>query len=390
MATYAHAANPEVLRWARERTGRTLEEVADILKKEASVIAAWESKDDETAPAYGQLEKLAESVYKLPLAVFFFPSPPAERLPDPEFRTLPTEEIEALPPDTRFAIREASAVQESLRELTGGENPAPALVFEDLLPTSGESVQAFCNRLREYLGVDLETQVAWKKDDDAFKAWRSTVESRGVFVLKRSFKDDEFSGFCLRDKTFPVICINNGDTFTRQSFTLFHELAHILLDVNGVTKRNDSYLAALPNKWRNVEVRCNRIAAELLVPSQDLSTQLGLAEDPKEAVQELASRYNVSREVVMRRLLDRDLVSQEEYEECAAEWNSQRGRGRGGDSGGGNYYATTAAYLGDGFLNVAFSAYHEGRCSLPELAEHLHVKAQNIGKLEATFVGRRE
>jgi transcriptional regulator with XRE-family HTH domain len=101
--------NPEILVWARKRSGQTIEEVAASLGKEASVIQSWEA--GEAAPTYVQLEKLAYSVFRRPLALFFFPAPPDEPDPHQSFRTLPDFEIEELSAETRFRICQARAMQ---------------------------------------------------------------------------------------------------------------------------------------------------------------------------------------------------------------------------------------------------------------------------------------
>src|SRR5262245_8927516 len=118
MAAMLKSVNPDVLRWARERSGRTIDEVAASLKKESTIIERWESSESDDAPTYGQLEKLAYELYKCPLAVFFFPEPPNEPDAQGDFRLLPGEEVDRFAPDTRFAIRQAVALQESLRELS--------------------------------------------------------------------------------------------------------------------------------------------------------------------------------------------------------------------------------------------------------------------------------
>ena len=50
--------------------------------------------------------------------------------------------------------------------------------------------------------------------------------------------------------------------------------------------------------------------------------------------------------------------------------------------GGGNYYNTRAVCLGYRFMELAFSKYHQGQCSIEELAEHLNVKIKNLPELE--------
>jgi Zn-dependent peptidase ImmA (M78 family) len=102
-------------------------------------------------------------------------------------------------------------------------------------------------------------------------------------------------------------------------------------------------------------------------------------------VKAVATRYRVSREVILRRLLDRELVTEATYEAKARAWSQEYLDSRA-ELSGGNYYATQATYLGPSFLHLAFTQFHAGAVSLPELADHLGVKARLIPRLEA-FVG---
>src|SRR5580765_6314911 len=122
--------NPAMLVWARERSGQTIEEVASALGKDVSIVRGWETGNG--APTYVQLEKLAYSIFRRPLALFFFPMPPAEPEPEQSFRTLPEFEVEELSPETRFRIRQARAMQLSFAELAGPSNPAPRQILRDL------------------------------------------------------------------------------------------------------------------------------------------------------------------------------------------------------------------------------------------------------------------
>ena len=122
MALQVTGIKPKILRWARERAGLTLDDVAHSFDKDADEIASWES--GASAPTYVQLERLAYSLYKRPVAIFFMPEPPNEIEPERFFRTLPEFELNNLSSDTRYAIRYAAAQKISLEELTGGRNPA--------------------------------------------------------------------------------------------------------------------------------------------------------------------------------------------------------------------------------------------------------------------------
>ena len=77
MAEYINGINPDILKWARERSGYTVEAIATFLKKDASIVNDWEL--GERAPTYIQLEKLADK-YKRPIAIFFFLNLPKNRI----------------------------------------------------------------------------------------------------------------------------------------------------------------------------------------------------------------------------------------------------------------------------------------------------------------------
>jgi len=251
MPDRATAVNPKILSWARERAGFSLPDVAARLGKAETVIAEWEKGHQ--APTFRQLGQIAEQLYKRPLALFFFPSPPDEEDPTTQFRTLPASEIDALAPDTRYALREAIAFQESIHEFTGGNNPAAALITRDIGPT-GDDPDQLAARVRAYLGVSLETQSSWSNAEDAFKHWRRSIEGSGVFVFKRAFKQSDIFGFCIHDNTLPLIVINNSTAHSRQVFTVFHELAHLLYSVSGITKQDTSYIDQLAGPPHDIEV----------------------------------------------------------------------------------------------------------------------------------------
>ncbi|MGH7553950.1 MAG: ImmA/IrrE family metallo-endopeptidase, partial [Longimicrobiales bacterium] len=297
-------------------------------------------------------------------------------------------EFEKLAADTRYAIRQGYAWQESLRELTNRRNPAERLITRLLSAAPGDDVVALAAHVREALGVTLDEQRSWNGREEAFKQWRNVIEGAGVFVFKRSFEQRNISGFSLDDPEFPIIVINNTTAHSRQTFTLCHELAHLVFDVSGITQVDDSYIRRLNGRGRSIEVACNQFAAELLFPEASFPWHLFHAsEDLMATVSDVADDYGVSREAVLRRLLDRGIVDQATYLSFAQQWTDeyleQRGRTKGG-----NFYATQAAYLGENFLNLAFGLYRAGRVTRPELAEHLGVKARNLDRLEEFLLTR--
>jgi Zn-dependent peptidase ImmA (M78 family)/transcriptional regulator with XRE-family HTH domain len=385
VANFAEGVNADILRWARERAGFSLEDIADAFSKDVSAISEWE--EGTTVPTYNQLEVLAYRYYKRPIALFFFPVPPEEIDAREEFRTLPDFEIARLEPDTRHAIREGLAMRQAILELTDGKNPASRQVSEDLALSPHQPLAEATRQLRDYLGISIQDQSEWSGKTAALHNWREIVQGVGVFVFKRSFKQHDVSGFSLASPQFPLIYISNSTAKSRQIFTLFHELAHILLHSSGITKTDTSYIDSLSGQNRSIEVFCNSFAGEFLVPSEDFNARFDLNQDPETAADQLSSFYNVSREVILRRLLDLGIVTQHYYEQMAALWADEFEEARGAESGG-NYYATIAAYLGDQFMKLAFSKYYEGRLSVEQLAGYLNVKARNIDGLERQMLRR--
>lgn len=376
--------NPKVLEWARRQAGLSLTEVAERLKKDPAMIKSWESGN--SAPTYSQLETLAYKVFKRPVALFFFPEPPDEPGPERSFRTLPTPEASGLNVDTRYKLREARAFQLFLYELNGNQNPAERRIFDDITVSSRDSASEAARSVREYLGVEVEARSQFPSVAEWFKECRERIEDAGVYVFKNSFKEKEVSGFCLYDPVFPIIYINNSTAAARQVFTLFHELAHILLHISGVTKLDDEYINVLADEEKRIELFCNRFAAEVLVPEEDFQIRVGQLPPDLDLVNDLAQVYKVSRETVLRRFLDRGRIPSSVYEELTEKWNKEfesRSKGSGGD-----YYATRASYLGDKYMGLAFGRYHQGVVSEQRLAEMLGVKARNIPNLEQQYLRR--
>lgn len=371
---------PTVLRWARQSIGLSVSDVAAKLKRPIEEIEAWET--GKSAPTYAQLEKLAYQVCKRPLAVFFLPAPPEETTPEREFRTLPYVDLSSLAVDTHMQIRRAHAYQLALQELFDGRNPSERCIWRQLHLSREAPMVPQAQAIRESLGVSLETQCAWKDDDLALKHWRAAIENVGIFIFKAPFKQKEISGFCLLDKNFPVIYINNSTPKTRQIFSLLHELAHLLFSVNGLSKLDKSYIDQLPKAEKQIEQFCNAVAAEVLMPASDFEQQTRSLPANIERLDDaqfssLANRYGISREAILRRLLDQGRVSQRFYEQQAKVWASQQKPGSGG-----NWYASQNTYLSDRFAKEVVSRHYRNQLSVEQAAELLGIKAKNFSGIE--------
>lgn len=367
--------NPLLLVWARERAGLSAEEAAQKFRRWSD----WEAGN--AFPTYPQLEQLSDAL-KVPIAVFFFPEPPELPSINETFRTLPEEALDELPSRMRMLLRKAKAMQLNLADLTDGRNPADHMITRDLAFPASVDIAEMAAVVREYLGVTLQDQIAWRTPDEALKGWRTALLEAGVFVFKDAFRLEGYSGFCLFDDEFPIIYVNNTATKTRQIFTCLHELAHLIFHTSGIDTAQDGYIARLVGDARQIEIACNSFAGQFLVPEAAFE-QAMVGRDSSETTAELlAARFNVSREVIFRRLLDRGQVSEPQYEAAVKRWNAQRKAPR---EAGGNPYNTALAYLGREYIGLALSQYHRNRIDQSQLAEFLNTKPRFVGTLEEYY-----
>ena len=369
--------NNKVLVWARTSIGLSVEDVAQKFKKMPKDIEKWEQGI--TSPTFNQLERLAFEIYKRPLAVFFFPDVPKEDTPKTEFRTLPDTVSNELPPEIVKLFRSAKLYQLYLDELFDEQKPSEESLLDKFSITDSTDISKLTREIRKVLNIPIEEQTKWHSTEKAFNNWRAAFEANGIFVFKDAFKNDAYSGFCLYDEKYPVIFVNNTMSDSRQIFTLFHELGHLLFKAGGIDFRSREYTKQFIGYFLDVEVICNRFANEFLVPPDDFdSFQLTVSEAQ---FKKLANHFSVSREVILRNYLDRGLITPSFYEELAAKWIKEAKESKA-VSEGGSYYYNKKAYLGDRYIGIVYSKYYQNKITLDNVAEYLRVKMKNLPTFE--------
>jgi len=369
--------NLQILQWARTSLGLSLDEVAHMMKKPANVIQDWESGN--SSPSYIQLETLAYKIYKRPITVFFFPEIPIEDNPQTDFRSMPDDEIKHLPSYMVKLYRKAKVLQLQLEELYEGRKPVEINLIDRFAgQTSSNSI---AEDIRGYLNIPLKEQFSWNSQELAFKNWRNAIERNGIFIFKDAFRNNSYSGFCIYHEKYPIIFINNSFPISRQIFTLFHELWHLLIKKGGISFRNSNTLEKYHEPFSLIEVECNQFAGELLVPLKSLDINTLLVDEI--AINELAKKYSVSREVILRKYMDIGLIKSDLYRQWADKWiqEAEKIKTKKGE-GGGDYYRTQKQYLGENYINFVLSKYYQNRITLENLSDYLHIKEKNFTKFE--------
>ena len=350
---------PELLRWARERAGYTVEGLATRFPK----LRDWER--GEAWPTLKQVESYAKATHT-PVGFLFLPAPPVEEVPIPDFRTVGNTHIGHPSPDLLETIylcqqRQAwyrdfvLAAREQRLRLVGSVR-----ITDDIVGTAA--------RIRSALGFDLRERQRIPTWTEALRRFIEQADGLGVLVMvsgvvgsnnRRKLDPQEFRGFALADELAPLVFINGADTKAAQMFTLAHELAHVFLGQSAVS---DAQAVAVPDNA--VERWCNQVAAELLVPLASLREEYDRGATLRAETDRLARRFKVSTLVVLRRMHDAGGLSRDAFWRA---YEQELGRLRALPRGsGGDFYLTLGARASKTFARALVISTLEGRTPFTE------------------------
>lgn len=350
---------PELLRWARERSGLDFAALAHRFPQ----LVTWERR--ESSPTLKQLESFAKATHT-PVGYLFLQGPPVERVPIPDFRTVGNERIGHPSPDLLDTVYICRQRQEWYRDFarSEGEEPVPFVGSAHLT----DDVEAAAATIRRALGFDVEERRQMPTWTDALRRFIEQADALGMLVMvngvvgsnnRRKLDPQEFRGFALTDNLAPLVFINGADTKAAQMFTLAHELAHIWLGLSAVS---DTQASEVPE--HEVERWCNRVAAELLVPLAVMRDEYEAHNPVGEEINRLARRFKVSTLVVLRRIHDAGGLTQAQFWHVYRE-ELERLRAMPAGSGG-DFYLTLGARAGKRFARALVVSTLEGRSSFTE------------------------
>ncbi len=354
---------PRVLRWARERAGLDREQLAANLKVQTQDIAEWEHSGRLT---FNEVDDLAKHTYT-PIGYLYLSEPPDDSLPIADFRTRSGVSPQRPSPNLLDTVYQMQLRQAWMREeMINQEDPPLDFVGAYGLDSSPSQVAVGIGDALQLSGGWAAVEGSWT---NALRTLRDRIESAGVLVVfngvvgnntYRKLDVDEFQGFALVDDYAPLIFVNNADYKAAQIFTLAHELSHIFVGESGLSK-----LENLNPTDHAIEEVCNKIAAEFLVPTEELDEQWKTAKQSGDPYQHIARRFKVSTVVAARRVLDSELITREAffeyyYENRAKNWGGaqQSDKGRGG-----NFWNNQFWRVGARFGSAVSRAVTEGRAS---------------------------
>jgi Zn-dependent peptidase ImmA (M78 family)/transcriptional regulator with XRE-family HTH domain len=252
---------PKVVRWAVERSGFSVDEIADAIDVDASTVRAWFT--GEKQPSLGEARKLAKTLRR-PLAFLLWPEPPADEPPHVAFRAPVASEMRDLNANEQRYIRQAVRLQEIVDHLRVESGKRPPAIPHASIREAPASAAASA---REWLGISVDTQVAWGSEYEALRQWRTRFERCGIHVFFFALGGDACRGITLSHEGVPVIVINTAFNPYARIFTIFHELGHTL---TRTTSACAASLAVIDDAAERVERWCDQFAAAVLMPWSDV------------------------------------------------------------------------------------------------------------------------
>jgi Zn-dependent peptidase ImmA (M78 family)/transcriptional regulator with XRE-family HTH domain len=368
-----------VLAWAIEQAGLSMEDVVARTGFSRDSIEAW--IDDKAKPTIGQVRKLAE-VVRRPMAVFYLPSPPEDVGVPPALRRTAGATQRDLTPEQLRQARRARRMQRLVHSLLASQaSIGPHL--PQMRPGTDSSEAG--RTLRGWVGVTVASQLAWTTAKQAFDEWRFALESRGVLVLQLQLSD-VLRGFSLWDELAPLVSVNTAENYQARSFTLFHELAHLV-------SRTESSCAGRPGRSSgslNIERWCEEVASVALLPPDAIRSVAARARatvsDEFGLVSRVADTFKASLRATALALIREDLVERsvyDEIEERAPISDREKGFARGG---GQRAPERRLSEYGNRTLSLVFSALESRRLTERDARDYLRLDGDEIYDLGAQLL----
>lgn len=231
-------------------------------------------------------------------------------------------------------------------------------------------------------------------DVNDFDSYRAAIEAKGILVFRSNgyngkwqiAKESPILGFSLYHRDCPVIVIKKQRRDAQQSFTLLHELGHLLLDrSSSIDDENDLYDAHTQH-----EQRANAFAGYVLVPDRllqmvDDTTRPDDVAEFGTWLDWARKAWGVSAEVILRRLRDVGRLDQDDYT-AYREWVAKLDLP---DSDGGTRmyrHREPKHIFGDRFVRTVLDSLSSGYITLNKASSYLDgLKISDLHELERYY-----
>ena len=384
--------NKETLSFICSQIGVTVAYLSQRTGQTEERVNAWLDTSNTDYPTINQAKGLAK-VLKVPFAGLYMNKNilPIKQLP--ALRNLRTLPYDIAMDDSSLNL----AVVELIRYhdfLVSSESDMKIEALPLSLPAIADnaSVIEYAKTIRVFFGIKLDDQFKLTSPRQFYLYVRQKIESKGIFVHCFTGVDVEtVRGISIFNETAPIIGVNENDRYPAKTFSIIHELVHI-------RKRQSTLCTEMVSSFSSAaeEVFCNAVAGEVLVPKNSLNAYLSakkITSITLDDVETMAGRFSISKEVVIRRLLDTRRFTQDEYDTFANEIRQnfvqqreaekmarQEGRGQSIPK---NVSREAIDKTSPTICRILLMGYSDGYFSKQEVSGFLGIKEKHIPKFLA-------
>lgn len=380
--------NKETVSFICTRIGVTTAFLAQRTGLAEDKVGSWLDVSSDTYPTLNQAKALAK-VLKVPFAGLYMNKDnlPIKQLPSlHNLRTLPYASTD----DSSLNL----AIVELIRYhdfLTSAESElditAPSLALPIISDTT--NVVEYAGRIRTFFGLELNDQFRLQSARQFYLYVRQQIENKGIFVHCFTGVDVEVArGISIFSGSEPIIGINDNDRYPAKTFSIIHELVHILKKQSTLCNEMSASFSS-----QDEEVFCNAVSGEVLVPAASLNIVLAaqkITNFSLDTIEAITKKYSVSKEVIIRRLYDTNRISKDEYDTYANEIRQNFLQEKGADKiarqeGSGKQIFTNVSRnaidkTSPSICKVLLTGYSDGYFSKQEVSGFLGIKEKHIPK----------
>lgn len=377
------AINPSRLEWCLNTVQMDIEHLSAELKIAQKTLE--QGMDNKKAFTVNQLEKIAKYFKRSLLFFLEVEAPQEDNIYSVQFRTINNQKPIHSPKLRGFIeqVEKQRKIYIGLLEDLGEEIQS---WYPDELDLS-RNIKKVSASVRKWLGL---------AESDDFSAIREAVEQKGIMVIVSNgyngkwqiTKSNPVRGFSLYYETLPIIVIKKQESLGAQTFTLMHELGHLLLHKeSAIDDDNDFY------NYQGKEKDANEFAGNLLIPDNFLN-QIDTEQLLELTTQEYDSYlsnyrklWSVSNRAILVRLLINKKISQRQYQSYVTFKEEQLRREarqlRSGPIPRTYRHREPMNVFGKPFVYAVFDSLHNKKITLSKASTYLdNLKITDVRQLE--------
>lgn len=379
--------NKPTARFLRENTQISFDYIEKITTFDKQLILHWEDCSNGSLPTINQAKKLAKC-YRIPFAGLYMNASDICQKHLPKIKNMRTIQNPLSQDDSalNLAVFDLLNARELLLETKSElDETIPDFLFE----ITEYSVFSMASTIRKIFNLEFEVQLKLPSQRQFYLYVREQIEKKEILVQCFTGVDTEIArGVAIYYDTLPIIGINALDRYPAKTFSIIHELVHII-------KRTSSMCNDLYSSFSSAdeEIFCNAVAGEVLVPQDILKNYLQRLDTDnfdEDTIVRLANIFSISKEVVIRRLLDTGHISKAQYSDFADMFKQlfereraiEKERRKVSGLGGIPQNVSMLAFdkTSHSLSNALFRSFGEGHIDKQDISRYLGIAHKHVDK----------